>query len=788
MTSAPHAALGESLRRTARRVAARGGWLSAVGLLAMAPGLAVIASGRTIIWRDTATLFEPVRPLIAEALRNLRMPLWNPFEGFGLPLLGQMIHGPLHPVSVLAAWLAPSGGAEVMAVAYIGLAAVGAAVLGRTLGCSRPASAAAGLAFGMSGYVQGLTAILQYLAAAASAPWAVAGLRAAAAPGARGLVAGSLGMLVLHLAGDPQWAIVAVALGLALAMAAQGVGGLARSLLAVSLGTGLAAVQLVPGWAYLGESLRSAGISDADRVQWALAPARVLEFFAPGFFAGRPGVDNPAPVFMWLGGPTQSLLTVPFLPSVHIGAAALALATLGLRGGRDARVLGAAGVFALWLAFGPAFGAERATAWIPVWGAFRYSEKLVGPFTLCVALLAGFGVDHLAGATSRAWRRGLVVAGVASSLLALALTTLAPGAATLGVDAATLERAWAACSRGLLLSGAALAALGALPAAAARAGPAWTGLAAVALVFAQSALAMPFTVRAGTRGLQARPIVLQDPESPVTRIATPLETPPRLNPLGLDSGDLEVAAKSRMGIASLNVPTRVDQVSPYTGLLPRNLRAIGDRFGPDLWVALRRFGVTHVVLKEPDGLVEAEVAEGAVHRGVRTVLDPAWGISVWRVPHRPWAFFADRAAIAPSFEAALAAVHAADLAGLPGVVAEGAAPAVGASGRVLRVRREAERVEIEAESTADGFLVVCDAFWPGWTATLDGRPTVVVRADALVRGVRWPAGRHVLAMEYDPPEARWGLVVSGSVALMLALTLLATPRTFPSRTTLERRP
>jgi hypothetical protein len=759
---------GESSLRPLRRLANGWVWLAVVGLLAMVPALAVVASGRTVVWRDTATLFGPVRPLVADALRSFRLPLWNPYEGFGLPLLGQMIHGVLHPISLVAAWVDPSGATEAMAVAYLGVAAVGAAVLARTLGCSRAAAAAAGLAFGMSGYVQGMTAILQYLAAAASAPWAVAGVRAAAAGGSASLVAGSAAVLVLHLAGDPQWTLVAAALGLALAASAEGGRGLARAVLPVVLGTGLAAVQLVPSWAYLSESLRGSGITGPDRLQWALAPARLLELFAPGLFAGRPGVENPAPVFAWLGGPTQSLLTIPFLPSVHLGAAAVALALAGLRAGRDAKVLGAACAAVLWLALGPNLGATQATAWIPVWGAFRYSEKLVGPLSLCVAMLAGLGVDRLAGLTSRSWPRGLAVAGVASLLAYFAMAAFPAPAGAFRVEPATLERAWSAVSRGFVLSGVALAALGGLCATAARLGRPRFSLLAAGLVLAQSAAAMPFTLRVGTRGLEAGPVVLRDPDPLVTRVATPLETPPRSNPLRLDSGDLEVAVKSRMGVAALNVRARVDQVSPYTGLLPRNLRAIGEAFGPDLWVALRRYGVTHVVLKEPADRFEGEVAAVAVHGGAPSVADPSWGITAWRVPHRPWAFFAERVSSAPSFEAALEAVRAADLAGLPGVVAVGAAPSAAASGRLLRVHRQAERVEVEAESQGDGFLVLSDAFWPGWTATVDGRPAEVLRTDALVRGVAWPAGRHVLVMEYDPPEARWGSIVSGSSMLVVA--------------------
>jgi uncharacterized membrane protein YfhO len=97
-------------------------------------------------------------------------------------------------------------------------------------------------------------------------------------------------------------------------------------------------------------------------------------------------------------------------------------------------------------------------------------------------------------------------------------------------------------------------------------------------------------------------------------------------------------------------------------------------------------------------------------------------------------------------------------------------------GRVLRVLRAPERVEVEAETEGEGLLVVCDAYWPGWTATLDGRPVPILRADALVRAVSWPAGRHVLRMEYAPEEVRWGWIVSAVSAVALAAIGLWWPR------------
>lgn len=766
----------------ARRLAREARWAAAIVAAAIAPAVAVLAAGRTIVWRDTATLFGPVRPLVEEALRRLELPLWNPHEAFGVPLLAQVLHAPLHPVSVLAAWLAPGAGMEPLLLAHFALAALGAAVLARVLGAGRAAAAAAGFAYGLSGYVLGMSSVVQYLGAAATAPWAVAGLALAGSRGARGVVLAGLGVGALHLAGDPQWTAIAAALGLALAAEAGLARGAARALAGLALGTALAGVQLVTAWSYLPHTLRAAGISAADRAQWALAPARLLELVAPGFFAGRPGVDSPAPVFMWLGGPTQSKLAIPFVPSVFVGAAVLALALAGWRSSRRGRVLTGASLVLLWLALGVHAGADQALRWVPVWGSFRYAEKMVGPLTLCLALLAAAGVERLAAAPPRRLGPGLLAGGGAIALAAAVLLAL-PAGGLGGAPAATVEVARVALAGGLLHAAAGLVLLGALVLLAHRGQlrRAFPALAA-GLVLVAALAASPYALRAGRRDLAAPPLALQDRAgAPMVRYATPIETPPFRNPLALDSGDLEVAFLSRLGTAPFNVPWRIDQASIYSGVPPRTLRALGERFGPDLWAGLRRFGLTHVVVRAPADEDEMREVEAAVDRGTPVHADEAWGITVWRVPHRPWAFFAERTAQAVTDEQALEAMLGYDLAGLPTVVVQGPAPAQPAPGRVLRVERERERLRIEAEAAGDGLLVVNDAFWPGWRATIDGAPVEVLRADFLVRAVAWPAGRHTLELRYEPPEARLGLLVSAAGALALALVGLVPPLAARSR-------
>jgi hypothetical protein len=241
----------------------------------------------------------------------------------------------------------------------------------------------------------------------------------------------------------------------------------------------------------------------------------------------------------------------------------------------------------------------------------------------------------------------------------------------------------------------------------------------------------------------------------------------------LDGADWLMALQSRMGEAAFNVPSRIDQVTTYTGLEPRRhakvFNLLRREFGPASWAAWRRFGLTHVVVNQvaafdPEQfLIAARATEGG-----RPVLEDEWGFTVWQVPHRPWAGFATRALQAPSeAEARRLLVEVLATAGDGDVVVEGPARPALAPGRILAARREPEALRIDAESDGDGLLVVNDADWPGWEATMDGRAVAILPADALVRAVAWPAGRHVLEMRYIPPEVRIGWICSAVGAVLM---------------------
>jgi len=61
------------------------------------------------------------------------------------------------------------------------------------------------------------------------------------------------------------------------------------------------------------------------------------------------------------------------------------------------------------------------------------------------------------------------------------------------------------------------------------------------------------------------------------------------------------------------------------------------------------------------------------------------------------------------------------------------------------------RVSLHCEEPAR--LLRREAFYPGWTATVDGRPVPLERAHGLFQGLAVPAGTHAVAFDYRPTHA-----------------------------------
>jgi hypothetical protein len=88
-------------------------------------------------------------------------------------------------------------------------------------------------------------------------------------------------------------------------------------------------------------------------------------------------------------------------------------------------------------------------------------------------------------------------------------------------------------------------------------------------------------------------------------------------------------------------------------------------------------------------------------------------------------------------------------------------------------------IVIDTDAPTPTVLVVSELFYPGWEATLDGRPERIRLADFLLRGVAVPAGRHRVEMRYAAPRAKIGAGVSALTLASLAGLAFASRRRSP---------
>ncbi|HKR02243.1 MAG TPA: YfhO family protein [Pyrinomonadaceae bacterium] len=88
--------------------------------------------------------------------------------------------------------------------------------------------------------------------------------------------------------------------------------------------------------------------------------------------------------------------------------------------------------------------------------------------------------------------------------------------------------------------------------------------------------------------------------------------------------------------------------------------------------------------------------------------------------------------------------------------AEAADPAA-----TVEVARVSDRLlEVQTSSAYPSLLVTSDVYYPNWEVTVDGTPARLLRANYLLRGVRVPAGRHVLRFEFRPKSFYFGAGIS----------------------------
>lgn len=100
-----------------------------------------------------------------------------------------------------------------------------------------------------------------------------------------------------------------------------------------------------------------------------------------------------------------------------------------------------------------------------------------------------------------------------------------------------------------------------------------------------------------------------------------------------------------------------------------------------------------------------------------------------------------------------------------------------AGSHVISTHIATNKIEVVCETTMPKILVLSEQYYPGWKATIDGKPAKLYRANYLLRAVEVPAGKHVIRFRFKPTGIAIGLPISLAVLIGIFVALIKLRRT-----------
>lgn len=89
-----------------------------------------------------------------------------------------------------------------------------------------------------------------------------------------------------------------------------------------------------------------------------------------------------------------------------------------------------------------------------------------------------------------------------------------------------------------------------------------------------------------------------------------------------------------------------------------------------------------------------------------------------------------------------------------------------------------DQVIIKADLENPGVLVLTDVFYPGWQAFVDNRQVKIYRVNGLVRGVLLEGGNHTVIFKYFPQSFTAGLIISTLCFIFSIGLMIKKPKSF----------
>ncbi len=383
-------------------------FLAGFGLLLFWP---VLLAGQVFFWHDVAVAYMPLRKLAQDAVQQGHLPLWTMQLGCGFPLLAEGQCATFYPLHVIGYLGLPYYYTySLMVYLHCLLGAIFAALLGRTLGQGWAGSALAGLVYGFSGYFVSKVLFITVLETGAWLPLilylVIAGLDSG---DWRYFLGGAAALCLSIFGGHPQTVFYEILAVLALLVAhlisanrqtaRQRLGRtVAAAVLVLGLGAGLAALQLMPTAALAEFAARRAEVNAGDLRSLGMSAHNLAYYVHPTIFGSYAennyfGHDHYYEVCGYAGGLTLilavlALFTARAHPRYHWYFVFLV-------------------IFGLFMALAKYNPLYELLPSVPGFNFFRAPGRYVLLTTLGLAMLAGGGLQSLAGTDRRRQARRL---------------------------------------------------------------------------------------------------------------------------------------------------------------------------------------------------------------------------------------------------------------------------------------------------------------------------------------------------------------------------------------------
>lgn len=101
-----------------------------------------------------------------------------------------------------------------------------------------------------------------------------------------------------------------------------------------------------------------------------------------------------------------------------------------------------------------------------------------------------------------------------------------------------------------------------------------------------------------------------------------------------------------------------------------------------------------------------------------------------------------------------------------------ALPAADTAASVRLTHYDANALAYEVDSKSGGVVVFSEIYYPGWQATVDGRPVEIARADYILRAIRVEPGRHKVEFVFDPQSLHTTEAIANSALVLLMVLFL----------------